>query len=48
LLMTLRGNPESIESLLILYLHHLATQVSVNLMIARSPNGHLICSENNL
>jgi hypothetical protein len=34
LLMTLCGNPESIESVLGLYLHHLATQVSVNLMIA--------------
>ena len=32
--MTLCGNPESIESVLVPYLHHLATQVSVNLMIA--------------
>ena len=31
--MTLCGNPESIESVLALCLHHLATQVFVNLMI---------------
>ena len=31
--MTLCGNPESIESVLILYPHYPATQVSVNLMI---------------
>jgi len=46
--MTLFRNPEYIESVLTLLLHHLATQVSVNLMIARGPDGHLICSENNL
>ena len=34
LLMTLYGNPESIESVLALCLHYLATQASVNLMIA--------------
>ena len=46
--MTLCESPKVIESVLVLYLHYLATQVSVSLTIARSPNGHLICSENNL
>ena len=46
--MTLCGSPESIGSVLVLLSHHLVTTVLVKLMIARSPNGHLICSENNL